>query len=116
MKKVGLSLIFLLYLILNKYFPISIKCPFYLLTGLYCPGCGITRMFKALLEGNIYQAFRYNPLVFIYIMGYLLYKIMPFNFSLKTSKKLLNFLLILTLFYGVLRNIPLFSFLAPNIV
>ena len=44
---------------------ITSLCPIKALTGLNCPGCGITRMFVALFHGDIYQAFRYNPLVFI---------------------------------------------------
>ncbi len=28
-------------------------CPFYTLTGLYCPGCGGQRAFKALLRGDM---------------------------------------------------------------
>ena len=54
-----------LYLVTGNYFDIYIPCPIKELTGLYCPGCGITRMFKSLLELDFYAAFRYNPLLFI---------------------------------------------------
>lgn len=33
--------------------------------GLYCPGCGGTRMVQSILKLDFYQAFRYNPLVFV---------------------------------------------------
>lgn len=38
-------------------------CLFHLLTGLYCPGCGGTRAFRALLAGNLLLSIRYHPLV-----------------------------------------------------
>ena len=37
-------------------------CPFYLLTGWHCPGCGSTRALAALLHGNVAQAMEYNSL------------------------------------------------------
>lgn len=36
------------------------KCPFKLLTGLSCPGCGMQRFLHALLTGHPAQAIRYN--------------------------------------------------------
>ncbi len=51
------------------------QCPFNTVTGLYCPGCGITRSITALLQGDPLAALRYNAaplvlgllLVFLYI-------------------------------------------------
>ena len=43
------------------------KCPFHLLTGLECPGCGSQRAIHSLLNGKIGQAFHYNLLVVIAI-------------------------------------------------
>ena len=37
-------------------------CPFRLLTGLPCPGCGMTRSLSAMLHGNLALSFRYHPL------------------------------------------------------
>jgi len=39
------------------------KCPFKLLTGLNCPGCGATRMVHALLHGDVVGAFHYNAVL-----------------------------------------------------
>ncbi|MGL5683791.1 MAG: DUF2752 domain-containing protein [Marinifilaceae bacterium] len=47
-------------------------CPFYKLTGLQCPGCGSQRAIHSLLNGNITQAFGYNPLMVLsipYLLG-----------------------------------------------
>ena len=86
------------------------------ITGLDCPGCGITRMFVALFHGNIYQAFRYNPLVFIEL-PILLILIILYNHK-KEYRKVINIifiiLVVITIVYGVLRNIPMFYLLAPT--
>jgi hypothetical protein len=37
-------------------------CPFHLLTGLYCPGCGTQRALHALLHGHLAAAAGYNLL------------------------------------------------------
>ena len=37
------------------------KCPIWLTTGLYCPGCGSQRAAHALLTGHFSEAFHYNP-------------------------------------------------------
>lgn len=37
------------------------KCPFYVLTGLKCPSCGIQRAAHSLLHLKFDKAIRYNP-------------------------------------------------------
>lgn len=98
----------------------SIPCFFHKVTGLYCPGCGITRMILSLVKGDYYQAFRYNPLLFLllplflflilnYFLGYRLLK-------KEMQEKIYIFIIILLILFGVLRNIPFFSYLKPTIV
>lgn len=41
------------------------RCPFRMLTGLQCPGCGTTRALHQLLHGNVGAAFRLNPMLFV---------------------------------------------------
>ena len=97
-------------------------CLFYKITKLYCPGCGGTRMFFALLHGDIYQAFRYNPLIFIElpILGILFIYQYYCNKNKKKMPKWINIftiiLMIITMLYGIIRNFFIFSFLAPTVV
>lgn len=55
---VGLG--YLIFVTLTKW---GIPCLFFLITGKYCPGCGISRMFMALARLDFAMAARYNLLV-----------------------------------------------------
>lgn len=120
MKKFVVVLFLLvLYLVIAGYFNIYIPCPIKAITGFYCPGCGITRMIKSLFELDFYAAFRYNPLLFISLpFDLFLY----FDYVFRKNKSLYKkipelvwyIIIILLIVYGILRNIPYFSFLAPT--
>ena len=45
-----------------------LPCPFRAATGLWCPGCGITRATHHLFRGDLVQALRYNVFV-VLILG-----------------------------------------------
>ena len=45
-----------------------LPCPFRSFTGLWCPGCGLTRATHHLLRGDLVQALHYNAFVFV-ILG-----------------------------------------------
>lgn len=124
-KKLIITLILFLlligYLILGNYFHFYIDCPIKKITGLYCPGCGITRMLSSILSFNFYQAFRYNPLLFIslpIILFLLIESIITKKEPLynKIPTKIWVTIIIIFIFYGILRNIPFFDFLAPTII
>lgn len=114
--------IILVYGILYAFTKKGLPCIFHKITGLYCPGCGITRMFVSIFKLNIYQAFRYNPLVFILLiisLFYLLVDALKYKISkvhIALPKSIYIVLLIIVIGFGILRNIPLFSYLAPTIV
>lgn len=102
---------------------IVIPCVFHELTGLYCPGCGMTRALASLANLEIYQAIRYNALIIFLVPAFLLYivfKIKSYINNEKNKFNIPNYLLwsalIITILYGILRNIPLFDFLKPTIV
>ena len=43
----------------------ALRCPFYALTGLYCPGCGTCRALADVFHGRFAEAFSHNMLLFI---------------------------------------------------
>ena len=113
------TLISTIYLYLNKRFSFYIPCIFHKITHLYCPGCGLTRMILEILKLNFYQAFRYNPLLFILLPFIIIYELIKYinwiqdkNFII--SKKIWYTLLIVTIIYTILRNINIFNYLAPT--
>ena len=41
------------------------RCPLFALTGLQCAGCGTLRAAHCMIHGDVVQAFRFNPLLFV---------------------------------------------------
>ena len=46
----------------NWFFP---KCPFHLVTGLQCPGCGLQRALHCLLHVDVMGALRFNAFIIV---------------------------------------------------
>lgn len=59
---IGTAALFLLFFFNPENYPFP-KCPFLLLTGWECPGCGSQRAIHALLHFNIPAALQYNALL-----------------------------------------------------
>jgi hypothetical protein len=93
------------------------SCPFHVLTGLYCPGCGTTRALHALLHGDPWLAWRMNALAMLALpcLPVLLWRsLRPWaSAGWLTDARVW---LVLVLAFSVLRNIPLapFTALAPS--
>ena len=111
--------------ILSEIFDFSLlRCVFHEITGLHCPGCGVTRMISSILRLDFYQAFRYNPLVFILSPFLLIYGIIKlyegmydkFILNKRFEKIIVTFVIILLVIFGILRNIEMFNFLAPTTI
>jgi Protein of unknown function (DUF2752) len=47
-------------------FPSFIPCPFKMLTGWPCPGCGLTHAFCDISQGNLARAWMDNPFGFLF--------------------------------------------------
>lgn len=126
-KKEGLFLVLAIILLIVLIIVLNVSnikliCIFKYVTGFLCPGCGTTRMLKSLFKLEIKQAFLYNPLVFCllpFIGIYFLDRITILLFNKKSfipnkiDKLLWNIALVVTILFGVLRNIPIFDFLRP---
>ena len=47
----------------------SWECPFLHLTGLPCPGCGLTRAIMLLLQGDVNASFRFHAFAPLFLLG-----------------------------------------------
>ena len=61
------------------------KCPFKLLTGWDCPGCGFQRAMHALLHGHVAEAIRFN--VFLVVAVPYLLALLVANFLCSADRK-----------------------------
>lgn len=93
---------------------LGVPCVFRHVTGLLCPGCGITRATISMLQLEVYQAFRFNPIVFCLLPLALVYMLARYRRSARLAHIMMVIMVGITLCFGVLRNIPLFSWLAPT--
>ena len=93
-------------------------CPFHAMTGLNCPGCGLTRGFHALFRGDVFGALHYNLLIpfFAFFFGYLLISLVLYavkgrglSFQIFRPWMIYGFL-VLTLVFAVARNLPFYPF------
>lgn len=100
------------------------RCLFHRLTGLACPGCGMTRAAHAALHGRICQAFRFNPLGMLVLpalvigLGLRLPAWLgerPPPFRVAIGPRAGAWLIGVVVAYGVLRNLPFWpcTLLAP---
>ena len=94
----------------------GIPCVFHLITGLKCPGCGVTRMLLSMLRGNFKQAFSYNSAVFCMIpFGLMLALSICFRYVFhgKSKNEVLRRLeyiltwgmLVILILFGIIRNV-----------
>jgi hypothetical protein len=97
-------------------------CIFHRVTGLWCPGCGLTRGTHALLTGHPIEALGFNvftPMVAVLVVvmwtSWAVHQYAPSRPVWRPSASIVNTAAALLVAYGVLRNIPASPFrsLAP---
>lgn len=122
LKKAGiLLLVGVIYLVWLLITGIGIPCIFYTLSGKYCPGCGITRMFVAMAKLDFEKAFFHNVFVFSLLPFVCIFSVAGIIKYIKIGKTELSFpmkiiyiiLAVLCIVFWILRNTERFSILAP---
>lgn len=105
---------FFIVLILYK-LNIPIPCLFHKVTKLYCPGCGVTRMFVLIFKLDFKSAFSYNAYTFILLCLAIVYFIICIikHKLIKIPNICIYIIIIIGIIFAILRNIPQFNFLAP---
>lgn len=97
-------------------------CPFYATTGLWCPGCGLTRATHALMNGDLSRAMRLNIFIIpVWVALTTIYGLWLGRSLGLTNKRTGDFLsrhtravfvaIGVALTFGVIRNLPGFEFL-----
>jgi hypothetical protein len=101
----------------HGFYPI---CLFHSLTGWNCPGCGGTRAAYELLHGHLLGALRYNALLVLALAGLifwgawlLLQHLRRRPATLTVPARVWWVLLIVTVLFSGLRNLPAFAWLSP---
>lgn len=96
-------------------------CPFYAITGYYCPGCGSLRMAHALTHGHVAEAFGRNALTFLTlpVLAYLWVRWAiaarqgtPLQVKILRPWVIIAFAVVSVVFW-VVRNLPVGHALAP---
>lgn len=93
----------------------GLYCPFWRLTGLLCPGCGVTRMCLALLHLDLAGAWRANAALLLALPVLILLAVRLMWVYVRTGRRmpsrgeerLIWGLVVYFLAWGVLRNLPL---------
>jgi len=76
-------------------------CPFRRLTGLPCPGCGMTRAFWALSGGRLREALTFNPFSVV-LLGMALLEVVP-GVKIRNPERIYRWLLPLVLLWWGVR-------------
>ena len=97
------------------FFPV---CPLLSLTGLACPGCGLTRGFHALFHGDVLGALDFNALIPFFTLLILAGLITMISYAIRGRRASVNLIhpnalwvfFIILLVFGVARNLPWYPF------
>lgn len=114
---IGLPLLGICYGLLVSRIGFGIPCVFRLITGLKCPGCGVTHMALCLLQGDLSGAFYENPAVLMLLpAGMILAIRLTYRYLRTGSKKLTKWenrmiigMIVLLIGFGIARNLKIFA-------
>jgi hypothetical protein len=80
-------------------------CIFRAITGKKCPGCGMTHAFLSIGKFQIKEAIGYNIFALPFFLFLVIFLFYPKAENIFKNKPFMYVLLILTILYGILRNI-----------
>ena len=113
-------LLLLLYFVVYARKGLFPPCPFFLITDLYCPGCGSQRAISALLHGDFEEALHHNILLVAAIPLLAWNVIVQWKrsreyFTLLYNPIFVKSVLVVVITFWVIRNLPFYpmSLLAP---
>lgn len=101
----------------NQFFP---KCPFRMITGFQCPGCGSTRACYHLLHLDPITAFKLNPLM-VLTLPFIIYGLLGYTKSAVTGQPQRRVFippaymwawLVVMIFFWIFRNTPWYPFVS----
>lgn len=92
---------------------IGFVCPINFLTGLQCPGCGVSHMCIALMQLDFAAAFQANPAILLLspilaavLLQYLMHYIKTGRWQMRPAQNMILWFCIAVLFlYGIGRNL-----------
>jgi hypothetical protein len=97
------------------FFPV---CPLNAMTGIACPGCGLTRGLHALFHGDVLTALHFNALlpVYAFIFGYMFLSMFlvavrgcGLSFKVFSPFALWGFFIV-SIIFTIVRNLPFYPF------
>lgn len=99
------------------FFPL---CPFRLLTGLQCPGCGTTRALHEIVHGHFWAAFMLNPLLLIaspfLLWAFLRYSVIAMQGAMPRKNALpapyIYAIFLVVVGFWIFRNTPYYPFVS----
>jgi hypothetical protein len=101
----------------SGFFP---ACPFRLLTGFTCPGCGSTRAMHQILHGHFATAFMLNPL-FLLAIPFLLFALLRYSVIVMRGgvprpnalpAPFIYALFVIIVSFWIFRNTPFYPFVS----
>ena len=101
----------------SGFFP---ACPFRLLTGFTCPGCGTTRALHEILHGHFAAAFMLNPLLLLAI-PFLLFALLRYSVIVMRGgvprpnalpAPVIYALFVIIVSFWIFRNTPFYPFVS----
>ncbi len=114
---IGFPLLGICYGMLVRRIGFGIPCVFRLVTGLKCPGCGVTHMALCLMRGDLSGAFYENPVVLILLpIGLILAIRLTYRYLRTGSKRLTRWenrmvigMIVLLIGFGIARNLKYYA-------